>query len=170
MTRAAWSWLSSIQPSLHQDVSPAQAQSCLGPEDPDTAALGEGVPEEWGQASRGAACAKAWTCNCVGLPQNECGRFKQELSFQGPGASISCKQGVRALCWPYCSLHLRLRRLPATGSGNQMSIKGGVSNLGGPPVLIHPCLADGGRRPCVGQGACTEQEFRVLNPTPGVER
>lgn len=107
---------------------------------------------------------------CGALQKLEWGAYKQELSFQGPGASISCKRGVRALCWPSCSLHLRLGRLPATGFGNQMSIKGGVSKLGGPSELVHPCLADGGQRPCVGQGACTEQGFRVLNPTPGVGR
>lgn len=39
---------------------------------------------------------------------------------------------------------------PAAGSGNQMSIKGGVSKLGGPSEIVHPPY-HGDRRPVCGR-------------------
>lgn len=152
--RAACSWLSSPQPSIHQGVSPPRARAACTP--------GSRYSNSGRGGARGVGTGFKGGCLCQGLDLPPCGApqkpawgaYKQELSFQGPGASVSCKRGVCALCWPSCSLHLRLWRLPAPGSGKQMSIKGGVSKLGGPSERVHACLADGGQRPCVGQGAC----------------
>lgn len=60
-----------------------------------------------------------------------------------------------------------MERDPVPGSGDQMSIKDGVSKLGEPLELIHPSLTDGDRGPGEGLGACTEQEFGLLNPRLG---
>lgn len=78
------------------------------------------------------------------------GRGTSQLCFQDPSAPTSTRSRSPPPVYEACASPAGLPsgtapaalETPATGAGDQMSIKGGVSKLGGPSEIIHPRLTD----------------------------
>lgn len=117
--------------------------------------------------------AEAWSYDCAELCENESGTAVQARTpvfrvLLGPQRlQLPSTRRARPLLAFLLTAPSALERDPVTGSGNPMSIKGGVSKLGERLELIHAPLTDGDRGLGVGLGACTEWEFGVPSPRLG---
>lgn len=148
---AAQGWLSSPHPAPTRVFGPGPGlDKQLAERIQINPFLERWCSEEWGQASRGTAWGMAQrlgpATNCVEPYENQsrAGARVRPQGFPRPSWAPGPASPVNEACAPpaglrgHCTSALEMD--PATGSGNQMSRKGGVSTLPGPLERLHPRL------------------------------